>query len=100
SRGTQEEPNEDESMPPQPPRRYGLRWVMEQEMRTMCGDNIPSHLYDMQMLQLRMSKVKEDLRNPLMMMMSLMRRLYLEFDDNGDDSKMTEASFSPTNDED
>ncbi|MCD7458307.1 hypothetical protein HAX54_037835 [Datura stramonium] len=31
SRGTQEAPNEDASMPPQPPRRYGLCWVTKQE---------------------------------------------------------------------
>ncbi|MCE3215838.1 hypothetical protein HAX54_003730 [Datura stramonium] len=33
SSGTQEEPNEDARLPPQPPRRYGLHWVTEQEDR-------------------------------------------------------------------
>ncbi|MCE0480809.1 hypothetical protein HAX54_037940, partial [Datura stramonium] len=32
SKGTQEVPNEDARMPPQPPRHYGLRWVMEKDV--------------------------------------------------------------------
>ncbi|MCD7454179.1 hypothetical protein HAX54_023893 [Datura stramonium] len=94
--------------------------------RSMCTNNILSHLYGMQMLQLRMSNVIEEQLNTDYPLSEHSRALYrvglgfkelfddddatdeeqarvdsnLESDDNGDDSEMGEATFALTDDED
>ncbi|MCD7447058.1 hypothetical protein HAX54_022408 [Datura stramonium] len=87
SRETREAPIEDAIIPQQPPWSYGLHRVMEQEDHGMtqrvrcdehegargytcpalsinehnaCIDTVLKHLYDMQMLHLRMSRVTKE----------------------------------------
>ncbi|MCD7448530.1 hypothetical protein HAX54_043460 [Datura stramonium] len=65
ARRPNEEEHEDVSMAPPPLRRYGLCWITEKEALTVNErnariDNMLSHLYGMQMLQLRMNGVTEE----------------------------------------
>ncbi|MCE3215058.1 hypothetical protein HAX54_000708 [Datura stramonium] len=121
SRMGQVTPNEDASMPPQPPKRYSSvgSWRKKEidviktkdpdgihgpvpsiSERNALIDNVLSHLYGMQTLQVG-PIFEEPLGNDDVTDEEQARvDSELEFDNDGDDFEMGEAAFAPIDDED